>query len=231
MKKVTPSWGQYFLFFCILILPGCASQWEKIEKEQLFKGPGRAYTVVLPTGWNRAPTTDSDHLVLSKDGLSLNQISIYRFDSDKAFPDVPETRRFKSSDWDTTPLDTLASYQARQLRSDLKVRMEKDKPDEEGFLSAFAVIDSLPNPASVEQLEISSAVIDKRPSFRLDTTSLNSWGLRYRTASYGLFHEDDYWLIQYSAPELNEWNKNRPTFERFLNSLQLKKKCVLFCSD
>lgn len=213
----------------MLALHGCSATWEKVEKDKLFKGPGRAYLAMLPAGWKRAPTENQDHLLLTQDGLSLNSIAIYSFDLDEAFPQVAAVQKFTESDWKDVLPEELSRYQLQQLQAGLKIEMEKEKIDENGFLAVFSVKESLPLPSTVEQVRLLPAMIGDVRSFRLDTVSYNTWGLKYNTESYGFVHEGAYWLIQFSAPDLHWWNIGKPAFDNFRSQIQLKKKCVFFC--
>lgn len=213
----------------ILVLQGCSATWQKVEKDKLFKGPGRAYLAMLPAGWKRAPTENQDHLLLTQDGLSLNSIAIYSFDLDEAFPQVAAVQKFTDADWRDVLPEELSRYQLQQLQAGLKVEMEKEKIDDDGFLAVFSVKESMPLPSTVEQVRLSPAMFGDVRSFRLDTVSYNTWGLKYNTESYGFVHEGAYWLIQFSAPELHWWAIGKPEFDKFRNQIQLKKKCVLFC--
>lgn len=213
----------------VLALQGCAASWKNIEKEKTFKGPGRAYVAVLPAGWKRAPTDNQDHLLLTRDGLSLNSIAIYNFDLDEAFPQVAAVEKFDDSDWQEVLPEELSRYQLAQLQAGLKIELEKEKIDEDGFLAVFSVAESMPLPSTVEQVRLLPANIGTARSFRLDTASYNPWGLKYNTESYGFIHEGAYWLIQFSAPDLHWWNVGKPEFDRFKDQIQLTKKCFIFC--
>ncbi|HEX4855477.1 MAG TPA: hypothetical protein VFV28_01610 [Limnobacter sp.] len=213
-----------------LLLAGCAASWKPVDKEVVFKGPGRAYLVNLPAGWKRAPTKDQDHLVLTRDGLSLQQIAIYRFSLSEPFPAVPATRKFTREDWQLALAEELAGYQLQQLKAGLKVEMESEPVDDDGFLLKFSVTSSLPFPSTVEQTRLVPRVLAQKTSFQLETTSFNNWGLKYNTHSSGFVHEGAYWLVQYSAPALHYWDESLPVFEQFRQSMELKEKCFLFCS-
>lgn len=72
---------------------GCAPKWQNIRKEARFEGPARAYVATLPEGWKRAHT-DSDVLLITRDGLFLQQISVTHHELLADFKLKPKCRLF-----------------------------------------------------------------------------------------------------------------------------------------
>ncbi len=77
---------------------------------------------------------------------------------------------------------------------------------------------------SIEQIVLETV-------FLLETKSHNNWGLEYRTLSYGVVHENSYWLLQYRAPRLHYFDTYLPEFFAFKDTLKLKETCFLFCGE
>lgn len=205
-----------------LVSAGCAPKWENIRKDERFEGPSRAYIANLPQGWKRAPS-NSDVLLITRDGLFLQQISVTRHELDKAFDGV----KLKA---DVAPSE-LAALQLRKFREheqDLARYVDEEK---EGVLALFPVDHAKPLPGTVERVAIRPMQVDKVDAFMLETRSFNSWGLEYASQTVGFIHENEYWLVRYLAPKLHYAKLDQETFNKFMVDLKLKPKCRFFCGD
>lgn len=203
-------------------LSACAPTWQNVRKEETIKGPSRAYTAVLPEGWKRAPT-DSDVLLITRDGLFLQQISITRVPLSDAFAPVRVTA--------DTPLQELALLQYKALRDQEPEWARTDKEELKGVLGLFPVAHAKPLAGTTERVAIKPFKVDGRDAYVLETRSFNSWGLEYTSQAIGFVHEKDVWLVRYLAPTLHYAKRDQLTFDTFLQRLKLKEKCLLFCSD
>lgn len=210
------------LVLVALVSAGCAPKWENIRKEERFEGPTRAYIATLPQGWKRAPS-DSDVLLITRDGLFLQQISITRQDLDEAFKGVTLTAN-------TAPSE-MAALQLRKFREQEQDLVRVDDDEKEGVLALFPVNHAKPLPGTVERLAIRPKQLGEVDAYLLETRNYNSWGLEYYSQSIGFVHEGEYWLIRYLAPKLHYAGLDQATFDKFLADLQLKKKCRIFCGD
>ncbi len=203
-------------------LSACSPTWQNVRKEERIKGPVRAYTAVLPEGWKRAPT-DSDVLVITRDGLFLQQISITKFELDEAFPNVELTA--------DTPPQELAQLQLKRFKEEEPDLVEQVDEEKEGLLALFPVHHAKPLAGTTERIGLKPFVVDGKEAYRLETRSYNGWGLAYSSQAVGFVHEGDYWVVRYLAPTLHYAQRDQASFERFLQNLKLKPKCRLFCSD
>ncbi len=203
-------------------LSACSPIWKNLRKEEAFKGPARAYTAVLPEDWKRAPT-DIDVLLITRDGLFLQQISVVRQSLKEAFPD-------KKISADTPPQE-LALLQYKRLRDEEPDLVQVKKEETKGVLGLFPVNNAKPLAGTTERVAIKPFKVDGHDAFMLETRSYNSWGLEYRSEAIGFVHEGDYWLVRYLAPKLHYAQRDQATFDDFLSKMKLKEKCRVFCSD
>lgn len=220
MKK--SYWPRLLTATLSLLLTACSSTWQNVHKDEVIRGPSRAYTVVLPEGWKRAPT-DSDVLLITRDGLFLQQISITRHELSKAFPGEVIT-----SD---TPPQQLAQWQFNRFKDDEPDLAQKVKEESKGVLALFPINHAKPLAGTQERISIKPILIDGKDAFRLETRSYNSWGLAYSSQSIGFVHADAYWLIRYLAPQIHYFKRDQTTFDEFIQKLHLKATCHIFCSD
>lgn len=210
------------LFTACVAVSACSPNWQNLRKEEAFKGPSRAYTALLPADWKRAPT-DSDVLLITRDGLFLQQISVVKASLGTAFPDKKITA--------DTPPQELALLQYKRLREEEPDLAQVQKAETKGVLALFPVNNAKPLAGTTERVVIKPYKVDGRDAFLLETRSYNSWGLEYRSQAIGFVHEGDYWLVRYLAPKLHYAQRDQATFDEFVGKLKLKEKCRVFCSD
>jgi hypothetical protein len=218
--KRTSAWLAIGLLLTSLC--ACSPTWQNVRKEETIKGPVRAYTAVLPEGWKRAPT-DSDVLVITRDGLFLQQISITKFSLDEAFEGIAITADI--------PAQQLAQLQFKRFKADEPDLVRTVSDEKKGLLGMFPVSHAKPLAGTTERLALKPFKVDGKEAYRLETRAYNGWGLAYTSHAVGFVHEDDYWVVRYLAPTLHYAQRDQATFERFLENLKLKAKCRLFCSD
>lgn len=183
----------------ILFLNACAPTARFIADED-FKGPSRAYEAKLPVGWVRA-ATPSDTLLITRDGVFLQQMGIARLDLDKAFP---LTRRAAKEGM--LPLE-LAELQVAEIKA------------------------SAPERRALEIMELKPARIGDARAYRLRARYYNGWGLEILRDTYGFTHLGEYYVVHYEAPALFYYERHRADFEKFLASLRLREKCTFFCGS
>jgi hypothetical protein len=204
-----------------LLLAACAPTWQNLQQQTPIDGPGRAYVALMTAGWKQAPT-DGDVLLLTRDGVFLQQISITRHALDEAFADHPVTA-------DTAPQE-LAVLQLKRLQQVEPELVRRTSKEEEGLLALFPIGQARPLPGTTERVAMRATQVDGHEAFRLDTRSRNGWGLNYFSETIGFVHEGDYWVVRYLAPELYYAHRDQATFDAFVKNLKLKRKCRLFCS-
>jgi hypothetical protein len=214
----------HWVLACVVAwaLAACSPTWQNVRKQETVKGPGRAYTAVLPEDWKRAPT-DSDVLLITRDGLFLQQISITRHSLSDAFAGTTIQV--------DTPSRDLALLQYKAFRDDEPDLVRFKKDESKGVLGMFPVANAKPLAGTTERVSIQPTKVDGHDAFRLETRSYNSWGLEYTSVAIGFVHEKDYWLVRYLAPQLHYARRDQATFDAFIQNLHLKEKCMVFCSD
>ncbi len=210
------------LLVSLCLLSACAPKWQSLRNEEAVKGPSRAYTAVLPEGWKRAPT-DGDVLLITRDGLFLQQISITRVALSDAFAPAHITHE--------TPLQELALMQYKALRELEPELVRIDDDERKGVLALFPVSNAKPLAGTTERVTIKPYKVDGHDAFLLVTRNFNSWGLEYTSQAIGFVHAKDYWLVRYLAPSLHYAKLDQLTFDTFVQRIKLKDKCILFCSD
>ena len=64
---------------------GCATapQWERYQATAGIESPEKGFTLQVPAGWRRSPVETGDRIVLTMDGLGIQQLVLSRFDVDK----------------------------------------------------------------------------------------------------------------------------------------------------
>lgn len=210
---------------CLILavqVSACSPNWQNLKKEETIKGPSRAYTAVLPSEWKRAPT-DPEVLLITRDGLFLQQISVVRERLDEAFPGKKVSAE--------TPPQELALMQYKKMREEEPDYVQVQKAETKGVLALFPVNNAKPLAGTTERVAIKPYKLDGKDAFLLETRSYNSWGLEYRSQAIGVVHEGDFWLIRYLAPKLHYAARDQLTFDDFLKKMKLKEKCRIFCSD
>lgn len=216
MKRVT------LVLTLMVSLSACSPTWQNVRKEERIEGPARAYLAWIPADWKRAPTED-DVLVITRDGLFLQQISMVRAPLSEAFPG-------KNLSPDTPPQE-LALMQYKRMRDEEPDLVQFQKDETKGVLGLFPVQHAKPLAGTTERLAIKPFQLDGKDAYLLETRSYNSWGLEYRSQAIGFIHEGDYWVLRYLAPKLHYAYRDQATFDEFVKKIKLKEKCRVFCSD
>lgn len=188
---------RYLGLIVTLFLTACAASPRYISEEN-FKGPSRAYEAKLPVGWVRT-ASDSDTLLMTRDGLVLQQISVAKLNLKNAFK-----KSEREAKEDMLPLE-LAELQTAELKS------------------ANAETQTL------DVLELRPVKIKDVRAYMLRTRYHNKWGLEITRQTYGFIHQGDYFVIHYEAPALYYFEHYRPDFEKFVDGFKPMEKCWLLC--
>ena len=187
MKRLKSRW-----YFLLMLLAGCGGPYTRIEQPQ-YTAANQAYSVQLPVGWVQASLPQKpDVLTFSRDGFSLQSISVSNAKHDKAFPQLKKAVS-------TTMLATdIAENQLSEIKA------------------------TNPNPASIQVLENKLVNLSSGKACRLHLRYLNDKGLRFEQVTYGLVGKQYYYTLTYTAPSLHYFPRDKQVFEQVVNSFNAK---------
>ena len=172
-----------------VLLSGCVTTWVKVDDAGRHY-QHEHYSTRLPAGWLRLEKDEG--LVLSKDGILLQSISIlYR----------PHEKAFKNLEKDSS---------ATMLPSELaELTIAEIKAGEEEGLPSLRIL-------SNEPVEIAG-----RTGFGIHLQYKTTEGLRMEVLLSGIVDENGLYLVKYSAPTLHYFNRDRQVYESVVESMQL----------
>ena len=172
-----------------MLLSGCVSTWVKVD-DSGRNYQHEQYSSTLPAGWLRIENDDG--LVLSKDGILLQYISIlYR----------PHEKAFKNTEKDTSAT-MLPSELAELTIAEIKAGQEEGVP-------------------SLRILRNEPVEIAGRTGFGLHLQYKTTDGLRMEMLLRGIVDEDGFYLVKYTAPTLHYFDRDRQVYEAVVKSIQL----------
>lgn len=177
------------MFMLALLLSACATTWVRVDDAGRHY-QGDHYNVTLPAGWLRLESDDS--LVLSKDGILLQSISIQFRPHSKAFEKIEKDSSSSMLPSELAEL-TIAEFKATQ---------------EEGL-------------PSLEILHNAPVEIAGHTGFGILLQYKTDSGLRMSMLLRGVVDASGFYLIKYSAPTLHYFERDRQTYESLTESLQL----------
>lgn len=173
----------------ILLLSGCATTWVKVD-DAGKNYQHEHYSSTLPTGWLRIENDDG--LVVSKDGILLQYISIlYR----------PHEKAFKNIEKDSSSA-MLPSELAELTIAEIKAGQEEGLP-------SLRIL-------SNEPVEIAG-----RTGFGIHLQYKTTEGLRMEMLLRGIVDEDGFYLVKYTAPTLHYFKRDRQVYESVVESIKL----------
>lgn len=173
----------------LLVLAGCATTWIKVDDAgRSYKN--EHYSSTLPAGWMRLESDDG--LVLSKDGILLQYISILFRPHKKAFQEIEK---------DTSPA-MLPSELAELTIAEIKAGQDEGLP-------------------SLRILRNEPAEIAGQTGFGIHLQYKTTDGLRMEMLLRGVVNDNGFYLIKYSAPTLHYFNRDRQVYETLVESIQL----------
>ena len=176
-------------FVLTLLLSGCVSTWVKVDDVDRHY-QGEHYSATLPVGWLRIE--GEDNLILSRDGIMLQFISIqFR----------PHEQAFEKLEKDSSP-SMLPSELAELTIAEFKATQEEGLP-------------------SLEILSNAPVEIAGRTGFGIHLRYKTDAGLRIDMLLRGVVDDSGYYLVKYSAPTLHYFERDRQTCEAVTESLQL----------
>jgi hypothetical protein len=172
----------------VLLLAGCATTWVKVDDTGNHY-QGKHYSATLPAGWLRQETGNS--LVLSKDGVLLQHITIeYR----------PHEKAFKEIEKDSSST-MLPSELAELAIAELKASQDEGLP-------SLEILHNVP-------VEITGHTgFDIHLRYKTDT------GLRMEMLLRGVVDDSGLYLVKYTAPTLHYFNRDLQVYDSLTASLQ-----------
>ena len=181
-------WRPTIAILLLIPLAGCASLWTRIDAGTVAF-VSEHYAASLPQDWVRAEIDKS--LYITRDGLSIQRITIEFHEHDKAFE-----RTGQKSAADMLPSELADRYIA-----------EMRAADEHGL-------------PSLEVLSNRPATIDVRPGFALHLRFLSERGLRYERLVNGFANQDGLFVISFQAPTLHFFERDRDAFHGVVGSFR-----------
>jgi hypothetical protein len=179
------------LLLATALLAAC-SNWVPIRAtEGPYEDPDERYTVHFPDGWVRLKGP-AEIVWLTRDGIALQQIVVFRRDLAKAFP-----RTRKKIDPKAPPLPhELAELQLAEFKTESETL------------------------ATAEVIDMTPARVGGREGFWLHLAWQNDDGLTLARLVYGVADDRYYYLIGYEAPTLHYFDKHRPAFEAMIKTFR-----------
>ena len=172
-----------------LLLSGCAATWVKVDDVGRHY-QDEHYSATLPVGWLRLKSEDS--LILSKDGILLQNIIIeFR----------PHAKAFEKIEKDSSST-MLPSELAELTVAELKATQGEGLP-------------------SLEILNNAPVELAGHTGFDIHLRYKTDAGLRMDMLLRGVVDESGFYLLRYSAPLLHYFERDRQTYESLTESLQL----------
>ena len=173
----------------LLILTGCATTWVKVDNAGKHY-QNQHYSVTLPIGWLHLDSNDS--LILSKDGILLQYISIQYRPHEKAFEKIEKNSSSTMLPSELAEL-TIAEFKATQ---------------DEGL-------------PSLEILHNTPVELAGHTGFGIHLRYKTDAGLRIDMLLRGVVDESGFYLVKYSAPTLHYFERDLQTYDSLTESLKL----------
>ena len=150
-------------------------------------------SVDLPVGWVRQYVQNGPMLA-SRDGFSLQTISLTHRPLDKAFPKTKKTAA-----------EGMLPSELAELRiAELKAQTP--------HTAALIVIDNVP------------AMLDGRDGFRVQTSYRTGRGLEIGHVTYAVADRSGYYQMDYVAPKLHYFDQTAGDFEKVVASFRIAGK-------
>jgi hypothetical protein len=172
----------------LLLIQVACSPWVLINPENThFKEDG--FEVSLPEGWVR-PMFEHDDVILTRDGLPLEQIMVRQRPHKKAFPLLKKPASDKLLPSELAELQIAETKRGGEIESNLLV------------------------------LENDPVTIAGREGFRLRLRFVTPKGLPVEQLLYGVCDAKYYYLLGLQAPELYYFDRYRGEFEKMVASFK-----------
>ena len=131
-------------------------------------------------------------LVVTRDGISIQRLTIRHRPHDKAFKETEQN----------SAADMLPSELADRYIAEMRATDEHGLP-------------------SLEILTNRPVLIDGRIGFALHVRFLSDDGLRYERLIQGFAEANGLYLLDYQAPTLHFFERDRPTFDKLVGSFRV----------
>lgn len=173
----------------LLLLSGCTTTWIKVTDAEKHH-QDEHYSVTLPIGWLLLDSNDG--LILSKDGILLQYISIQYRPHEMAFEKIEKNSSSSMLPSELAEL-TIAEFKATQ---------------DEGL-------------PSLEILQNTPVELAGYTGFGIQLRYKTDAGLRIEMLLRGVVDESGFYLLKYSAPTLHYFERNLHTYDALTESLKL----------
>lgn len=172
----------------LLILAAC-SPWVLIGPENI-QLKEHDYEVSLPEGWVR-PMFEHDQIILTRDGLLLEQIMLQQRPNKKAFPKIKRPASDKLLPSELAELQIAETKRENELMANLEV------------------------------LENEPATIGGKQGFRVRLRFVTERALPMEQLLYGVCDDKNYYLLGLQAPEYYYFDQHRAEFEKMVASFKI----------
>jgi hypothetical protein len=192
LSALVPSWltSLVLALALTLVLPACAPMgWQRYEQATAVEHASKNFKVTMPANWVRFNQAQRDMIVVTRDGLRVQQIMAAYAPHDKAFDQIK-----KKSAESMLPAE-LAELQIAEMKA-------------------------LGNLSNLEVLENAPAKLGGLPAFRALTQFKNGDGLPIKIEIIGAVNAKGYYLLQYQAPDIHYFERDRAEFVRVAQSFQ-----------
>jgi len=173
-----------------LLLTACVGQWSQIKQDSLVHKNDR-YQMTLPVEWMKIQVDDA--LLVTKDGLRIQRMSIMAKDHKNAFSHIKKS----------SSVDLLPSELADRFIADFKKENEDDLP-------SFKVISN--------QL----CQVDGQKGFALQYVFKNADGLLYQGETQGFVTDKGFYAITYLAPKQFFYARDYAVYQQALAKFEVK---------
>lgn len=174
----------------LFLLAGC-THWSQVEARGEMHSVSNLYTIKLPPHWWRY-TPDTSPLVLTRDGLALQQISL-------------QNDRVSRRDFEFTE---------RKLASEM-LPQEAAEVVLDDLRSSTAISD-------LDVLENGPTTISGAPGFKLVYTYHTFEGLPKKAVRYGILWKKQFYDLLYTAPARHYFDEHLGDFENMVASMNIR---------
>lgn len=177
-----------FSWLLVFVVAACAPMgWQRYDQATEVEHASKNFKVTLPGNWVRYNQAQRDIIVITRDGLRVQQIMAAFVAHEKAFDKIKK----KSS-------ETMLAAELAELQ--------------------IAEMKALSNLSNLEVLENAPAKLGALPAFRALTQFKNSDGLAIQIEMIGAVNAKGYYLLQYQAPALHFFQRDRAAFQNVVAS-------------
>ncbi len=169
-------------------LSACAPiGWQRYEQATEVEHASKNFKVTLPANWVRYNQAQRDVIIITRDGLRVQQIMAAYAPHDKAFDKI------KKISAETMLPAELAELQIAEMKA-------------------------LGNLSNLEVLENTPTQLGGLPAFHVLTQFKNNDGLVLKIEMVGAVNAKGYYLMQYQAPDLHFFLRDRAAFQNIAAS-------------